>query len=149
LLYARLNYVVLKQAVNFSADDKFLPHEVSEVVLKEIQAQLDKVRGLSEALLVRKVLEGSERVYVLAVLAGYSWNEGVNAKHLDPMFEDLRQVHAPSLTTRDVATGRGSWRSTPEVQSGSRSFNLQARIGHNKAHKARLFAASSLSFLGR
>jgi hypothetical protein len=28
------------------------------------------------------------------VLAGYSWNEGVNAKHLDPMFEDLRQVHA-------------------------------------------------------
>jgi cell division septal protein FtsQ len=49
LLYARLNYVVLKQAVNFSADDKFLPHEVSEVVLKEIQAQLDKVRGKRSA----------------------------------------------------------------------------------------------------
>jgi Zn-dependent protease with chaperone function len=83
-----------EQAVNFSADDKFLPHELSEVVLKEIQAQLDKVHGLSEAFLVRKVLEGTERVYVLAVLAGYSWNEGVNAKHLDPMFEDLRQVEA-------------------------------------------------------
>ena len=92
---------LLEQAVNFSADDKFLPHELSEVVLKEIQAQLDKVRGLSEAFLVRKVLEGSERVYVLAVLAGYSWNEGVNAKHLDPMFEDLAQVNAipPPLVT--------------------------------------------------
>jgi Zn-dependent protease with chaperone function len=81
-----------EQAVSFSLDDKFLPHELSEVALKKIQAQLDKVRGLSEAFLVRKVLEGSNRVYVLAVLAGYSWNEGVNAKHLDPLFEDLAQV---------------------------------------------------------
>jgi Zn-dependent protease with chaperone function len=83
-----------EQAVSFSAKDIFLPHELSEVVLKEIQAQLDKVRGLSEAFLVRKALEGSEQVYVLAVLAGYSWNEGVSAKHLDPMFEDLREVNA-------------------------------------------------------
>lgn len=90
-----------EQAVNFSAEDKFLPHELSEAVLKGIQAQLDKVRGLSEAFLVRKVLEGSDRVYVLAVLAGYSWNEGVSAKHLDPMFEDLGQVDAipPPLVT--------------------------------------------------
>ena len=81
-----------EQAVHFSPDDKFLPHELSEVVLKEIQAQLQKVRGLSEAFLVRKVLEGSNRVYVLAVLAGYSWNEGVRDKHLEPLFTDLSQV---------------------------------------------------------
>lgn len=81
-----------EQAVHFSPDDKFLPHELSEVVLKEIQAQLQKVRGLSEAFLVRKVLEGSNRVYVLAVLAGYSWNEGVSDKHLEPLFTDLSQV---------------------------------------------------------
>ena len=81
-----------EQAVHFSPDDKFLPHELSEVVLKEIQAQLQKVRGLSEAFLVRKVLEGSNRVYVLAVLAGYSWNEGVSGKHLEPLFTDLSQV---------------------------------------------------------
>jgi Zn-dependent protease with chaperone function len=83
-----------EQAVAFSPDDKFLPHELSEVVLKEIQAQLQKVRGLSEAFLVRKVLDDSERVYVLAVLAGYSWNEGVSGKHLEPLFEDLSQVTA-------------------------------------------------------
>ena len=81
-----------EQAVHFSPDDKFLPHELSEVVLKKIQAQLQKVRGLSEAFLVRKVLEGSNRVYVLAVLAGYSWNEGVSDKHLEPLFTDLSQV---------------------------------------------------------
>jgi len=81
-----------EQAVHFSPDDKFLPHELSEVVLKEIQAQLQKVRGLSEAFLVRKVLEGSNRVYVLAVLAGYSWNEGISDKHLEPLFTDLSQV---------------------------------------------------------
>ena len=83
-----------EQAMTFSRDDKFLPHELSEVALKEIQAQLNKVRGLSEAFLVRKVLEGSNRVYVLAVLAGYSWQEGVSDKHLDPLFTDLSQVTA-------------------------------------------------------
>jgi Zn-dependent protease with chaperone function len=81
-----------EQAVHFSPDDKFLPHELSEVQLKKIHAQLQKVRGLSEAFLVRKVLEGSNRVYVLAVLAGYSWNEGVSGKHLEPLFDDLSQV---------------------------------------------------------
>src|SRR5215216_89046 len=83
-----------EQAVNFSEQDRFLPHELSELVLKEIQAQLGKVRGLSEAFLVRKILEGSNHVYVLAVLAGYSWKEGVSAKHLKPLFDDLVQVSA-------------------------------------------------------
>ena len=64
---------------------------VPEVILKEIKAQLHKVRGLSEAFLFRKVVD-SERVYVLAVLAGYTWQEGVSAKHLDPLFEDLVQI---------------------------------------------------------
>ncbi|HKP80642.1 MAG TPA: M48 family metalloprotease [Pyrinomonadaceae bacterium] len=90
--YWKVQQRLREQAVHFSPDDKFLPHELSEAVLKEIQAQLQKVRGLSEAFLVRKVLEGSNRVYVLAVLAGYSWNEGVSDKHLEPLFTDLSQV---------------------------------------------------------
>ena len=83
-----------EQALNFSARDTLLPHELSEVVLKEIQAQLDKVRGLSEAFLFRKVIEGSEHVYVLAFLVGYSWVGGVSDKHFQPVFEDLVQVTA-------------------------------------------------------
>ena len=83
-----------EKALDFSVRDTFVFHNVREVILKEVQAQLHKVRGLSEAFLFRKVVEGSEHVYVLAVLAGYSWQEGVNAKHLEPLFEDLVQITA-------------------------------------------------------
>ena len=83
-----------EKAQDFSARDTFVPHEVSEVILKEIQDQLNKVRGLSEAFLFRKVVDGSEHVYVLAVVAGYSWQEGVSAKHLEPLFVDLLNITA-------------------------------------------------------
>lgn len=81
-------------ALNFSIDDTFIPHNVNVVVLKELQSQLHQVRGLSEAYLLRKVIEGADSVYVLAVFAGYSWKDGQNAKHLEPLFHDLMNVTA-------------------------------------------------------
>jgi hypothetical protein len=81
-----------QQAVDFSKADNFIPHDCSVVVLKEIQGQLHQARGLSEAYLFRKVIEGTDSVYVLAFLAGYSWHNGQNAKHLEPLFQDLMNI---------------------------------------------------------
>jgi Zn-dependent protease with chaperone function len=81
-------------ALDFSKHDNFIPHDVNVVVLKEIQRELHQARGLSEAYLFRKVLEGADSVYVLAFLAGYSWNNGQNAKHLEPLFNDVMNITA-------------------------------------------------------
>jgi len=81
-----------EQALNFSEQDKFIPHDVDVDALKEIQSQLHKARGLSEAYLFRKVLEGIDSVYVLAFLAGNSWQNGRNDKHLEPLFQDLMNI---------------------------------------------------------
>ena len=67
-----------------------------EKAIKEIKTQLTKVRGLEKAYLVRKVIDGSDAsIYVFGVLAGFTWREGQNAKHLDPLFEEL--VNMPGL----------------------------------------------------
>lgn len=79
-------------AVNFSKDDNFIPHDVNGDLLKEIQTQLNKARGLSEAYLFRKVIEGTDSVYVLAFFAGNTWHEGRNGKHLEPLFNDLMNI---------------------------------------------------------
>ena len=92
--YQEKEEALREKAQDFSAHDTFVPHDVNEAVLKEMQAQLHKVRGLSEAFLFQKVVEGSEHVYVLAVVAGYSWQEGVSGKHLEPLFEDMLNVTA-------------------------------------------------------
>jgi Zn-dependent protease with chaperone function len=81
-----------QQALDFSKQDNFIPHDVDLVVLKEIQSQLHKAWGLSEAYLFRKVIEGADPVYVLAFLAGNSWKDGRNAKHLEPLFADLMKI---------------------------------------------------------
>ncbi len=81
-----------QQAVNFSKDDNYIPHDVNDDLLKEIKSQLNKARGLSEAYLFRKVIEGTDSVYVLAFFAGNSWHEGRNAKHLEPLFNDLMNI---------------------------------------------------------
>lgn len=83
-----------EKALSFSGSDRFLPHEVSAVILNEIKSQLDKARGLSEAYLFRKVIEGSDSVYVLAFLAGYTWHNGRSEKHLEPLFQDLMNITA-------------------------------------------------------
>ena len=79
-------------ALNFSEADNFIPHDVGADLLKEIQNQLNKAWGLSEAYLFRKVIEGTDSVYVLAFLAGNSWKDGRNAKHLEPLFNDLWNI---------------------------------------------------------
>lgn len=83
-----------EQALTLSESDTFVPHDLSEIVLSEIRAQLHKVRGLSEAFLFRKVIDDSNHVYVLGVLAAYSWRAGASAKHLEPLLEDVVQLTA-------------------------------------------------------
>ena len=61
-----------------------------------LKSKLRKVHGLRAAYLVRKVIDDSEvSIYVLAVLAGYTWRDGRNEKHLEPLFEEL--VNIPEL----------------------------------------------------
>jgi Zn-dependent protease with chaperone function len=81
-----------EQALTFTDHDKFLSHDLDEAIVKDIKTDLNKVWGLSEAYLVRKVIDGAEPVYVLAVVAAYTWKNGQNAKHLDALFADLMNV---------------------------------------------------------
>ena len=81
-------------ALAFSNDDNFIPHDVNVDVLKEIQTQLNRAQGLSEAYLFRKVIDEAGSVYVLAFLAGNSWKDGRNDKHLEPLFNDLVNIKA-------------------------------------------------------
>lgn len=87
-----------EQATTFSASDQFTPHGLEEDRVKQLQAQLAKVYGLEAAYLVRKTLDGTdEPLYVFAVVASYTWKDGVSAKHLEPLFDDLSaNVELPS-----------------------------------------------------
>lgn len=80
-----------ERALNFSERDDFVPHDLTEAALRDIQEQFNKVRGLSEAYLFRKVVDG-DHFYVLAFFAGYSWHEGSSAKHLQPLVTDLVNI---------------------------------------------------------
>lgn len=85
------------RAFTFSKDDQFLPHDLAPDRLQKLQAELQNIHGLNAAFLVRKVIEGSEPVYVLAVMAAYTWKDGQNAMHVDQLFEDLStNVELPS-----------------------------------------------------
>lgn len=82
-----------EKALNFSADDRFIPHGLDDKAVSELQAQLKSVHGLQEAYLVRKVLEDSDvSLYVLAATAGFTWRNGENAKHIDALFGELMKV---------------------------------------------------------
>lgn len=87
-----------EQATNFAASDRFEPHGLEEDRVKQLQAQLATVYGLAAAYLFRKVVDGSEqRLYVFAVAASYTWQNGVSDKHIDTLFEDLSaKVELPS-----------------------------------------------------
>ena len=79
-----------EKVMNFSHKDKFVPHGLDEEAVKELQSKLRKVHGLDAAYLVRKVIDDPEfSVFVLAVVAGFTWRDGVNDKHLDPLFREL------------------------------------------------------------
>ena len=85
-----------EEAVNFSINDRFIPHGLDEQSVKELQKQLSRVHGLQTAFLVRKLIGNSgSSVYVLAALAGFTWQEGRNEKHIGALFEEL--VTVPGL----------------------------------------------------
>lgn len=82
-----------EQLMNFSADVRFVPHGLDDEAIARIQAQLKRVHGLSDAYLVRKVIENSDvSVYVLGANAGYTWKNGENAKHVDALIGELLQI---------------------------------------------------------
>jgi Zn-dependent protease with chaperone function len=81
-----------EQAMTFSSSDTLIPHDLAPELVRNIQTQLGKVRGLSEALLVRKVVEGMDPFYVLAVAASITLRNGKYAKHVGPLFEDLSNL---------------------------------------------------------
>ncbi|HET6851591.1 MAG TPA: M48 family metalloprotease [Pyrinomonadaceae bacterium] len=82
-----------EQVMNFSAGDRFLPHGLDEEAVTRLQNALKNVHGLSEAYLVRKVLEDSDMSpYVLAVVAGFTWRNGQSAKHVGALFDELMKV---------------------------------------------------------
>lgn len=87
-----------EQALSFKASDKFEPHGLEESRVKELQAQLAKVYGLAAAYLFRKIVDASEEpIYVLAVVASFTWRDGVSAKHIDPLFDEISaKVTLPS-----------------------------------------------------
>ena len=86
-----------QQVMNFSRNDKFVPHDLDQTRLQKLQAQLQTIRGLNAAFLIRKVIEDVGPVYVLAVMAAFTWKDGQNALHIDQLFEDLStNVDLPS-----------------------------------------------------
>lgn len=82
-----------QMAVTFSEKDHFIPHGLDEQKMKEIREQVGKVHGLDAAFLVRKVIEEPDTtVYILGVIAGYTWRNGQSAKHVDLLFQELGQL---------------------------------------------------------
>ena len=89
---------IQEQALNFTPSDQLVPHDLEENRVRELQAQLAKVYGLAAAYFVRKIIDETEQpIYVLAVVAQFTWKEGVSGKHLEPLFDDLwAKVELPS-----------------------------------------------------
>lgn len=82
-----------EELMSFSPASRFKPHGLDEQAITMLQGQLKRVHGLSEAYLVRKVVEGSDAsVYVLAAAAGYTWKNGQNAKHVNALIHELIQM---------------------------------------------------------
>jgi len=76
-------------ATNLSVHDHFEPHDLDDVTLKSLQVDLAKIRGLAGAYLVRKMIDGAEPLYILAVLAGFSWKEGQSGKFIPELIDEL------------------------------------------------------------
>ena len=79
-----------EEATDFTGNDRYVPHGLEEPVVEELKQQLQKVHGLREAFLVRKVLKDPEvKVFVLAASANNTWHEGQNDKHVELLFNEL------------------------------------------------------------
>ena len=81
---------VSTQAWNFSANDRFEPHGLSEPAIETLRTELSGVRGLGRTYLVRKILdETTEPMYVIGAFAAFTWRNGENGKHWAPLIEEL------------------------------------------------------------
>lgn len=78
-----------QEAMNLTVHDRYEPHDLDGVALKHLQEQLAKTRGLGAAYLVRKLVDGTEPLYVLAVLVTYTWKEGQSGKYVDDLIDEL------------------------------------------------------------
>ena len=77
----------------FSEKDHFIPHGLDEQKMKQIRDEVSKIHGLDAAFLVRKVIEEPDTtVYVLGVIAAYTWSNGRSEKHVDLLFHELNQL---------------------------------------------------------
>jgi Zn-dependent protease with chaperone function len=84
---------VNEQAVALSANDRFEPHELISAEVQEVRDQLAQVRGLARAMLVRKFVGASEQpIYVMGVVAEYTWRDGQNDKHVDALLDELASI---------------------------------------------------------
>ena len=86
-----------QKALTFSASDKFESHDLDPTRLEKLKAQLQKIRGLNAAFLIRKLVEGSDPMYVLAVMAAPTFRDGQSVLDIDQLFDDLTtNVELPS-----------------------------------------------------
>ena len=87
-----------EQATRFSVKDRFAPHDLDETRVKEMQEDLRKIRGLAAAYLFRKLVDGPiPALYVLAVNAEFTWQNGRSEKNIDALFNELSaRINIPS-----------------------------------------------------
>jgi hypothetical protein len=79
-----------EQAINFSAQDRFEAHGLNESEVEKLRTQLNGIHGLGRTYLVRKIVDdATEPLYVIGVLATYTWRGGENEKHLGALIDDL------------------------------------------------------------
>lgn len=78
------------KAMALSANDQFEPHGLTEAETRELKDQLARVRGLARAVLAQKVVEKpGDPIFVMGVIADYTWREGQNEKHVDALLDEL------------------------------------------------------------
>ena len=78
-----------EEAMNLTVHDRFEPHGLNDVALKHLKEQLGKTHGLGAAYLVRKMVDGTDPLYVLAVFATYTWKDGQSGKYVDDLIDEL------------------------------------------------------------
>jgi Zn-dependent protease with chaperone function len=79
-----------QQAFNFSNNDNFAPHGLSDAEVAQLRSQLKSIHGLGRTYLVRKIVENAlEPVYVIGAFATYTWRHGENEKHVAALLNEL------------------------------------------------------------
>ena len=96
-LFYEKDQLLQAQATTFSPQDHFEPHGLDAAVIEDLKQRLATVRGLSTAFIVRKIVaESTEPIYVLGIVAAFTWQNGVNARHSRPVLDELvEKIHTP------------------------------------------------------